>query len=74
MTTINGKDYYIITPSSDNDWVITNNTIKIKNGAYYYDAHGNNRSGKGWINENGQVLIPIDQVKRYVSFSFKCTK
>lgn len=74
MTTINGKDYCIITPSSDNDWVITNNTIKIKNGVYYYDAYGNNRLGKGWINENGQVLIPIDQVKRYVSFSFKCTK
>ena len=51
-----------------------NNTIKFKDGVYYYDAYGNNRSEKGWINENGQVLISVDQVKGYVSYIFNCTK
>lgn len=73
VETINGKDYCVITISSTNDTVIANTTIqKQEDGSYEYKGYKNNRLGKGWINENGQVLIPTEQVKGYVTFSKEC--
>ena len=75
IETINGKDYCVVTISSVNDTAIKNTTIKQnENGDYYYDGYGNNRLGKGWLNENGQVLIPLEQVKGSVTFIKNCTK
>ena len=73
VETINGKDYCVITVSSVNDSVIANTTIvEQKDSSYIYKGQNNNRLGKGWINENGQVLIPTEQVKGYVTFSKEC--
>ena len=70
--TINGKDYCVITTSSINDPIIANTTIVKDGGNYVYKGYKNNRLGNGWLNENGQVLIPTEQVKGYVTFSKDC--
>ena len=73
IETVNGKDYCVITVSSVNDSVIANTTIvEQKDGSYIYNGQNNNRLGKGWLNENGQILIPTEQVKGYVTFSKEC--
>jgi hypothetical protein len=52
IVSVGGKDYFSIAGSSTNDKPSDNNST--------------NRATRGWINgRNGQVLVPVDQVKDY---------
>jgi hypothetical protein len=62
VTRPDGGQYFRISPTSENDWVLGTNT----------NVGSNNRQGRGWqanTNAQGQVTdiyVPLDQVKGYI--------
>ena len=64
LVTRNNIQYYRISPTSENDWIMGTNTA----------ANGNNRAGRGWqtdTNAKGQVTdiyVPLDQVTGYIIY------
>ena len=51
---IDGKDYVIISNTSKNDNAVGSENLRGK---------------QGWIEENGVILVPVDETKGYVNFS-----
>jgi hypothetical protein len=54
IDTEGGQDYIIIAPTSKNDYNVGPNTV---------------RYGQGWIQKNGNILVPVERTSAYVTFS-----
>jgi len=58
IETVGGIDYIKISPTSKNDYKVGANTP---------------RGGQGWIERNGEILVPVDKTSAYVTFSRSLT-
>ena len=69
MTSLDGKDYLIITGSSVNDSYLGNGLSWNKETEKYEYTDTNNRQGKGWKFVNGQILVPVENTTDYINFT-----